>query len=100
MIRQPPQARGMFTDYTPNRGYDEYFSANDQPRLALRPLLSSLGRVGLAAGARHLNPVAREGGGKRTASVLADAGNSATLAATARHGIATGLDQCTHTAPH
>ena len=37
----------MFTDYTPNRGYDEYFSANDQPRLALRPLLSSLGRLGL-----------------------------------------------------
>jgi uncharacterized circularly permuted ATP-grasp superfamily protein len=47
MIRQPPLARGMFTDYTPNRGYDEYFSANDQPRKALRPLLSSLGRLGL-----------------------------------------------------
>ena len=43
MIRQPlQQARGMFTDYTPNRGYDEYFSANDQPRLALRPLLLML----------------------------------------------------------
>jgi uncharacterized circularly permuted ATP-grasp superfamily protein len=37
----------MFTDYTPNRGYDEYFSANDQPRTALQPLLSSLGRLGL-----------------------------------------------------
>ncbi|MEO1002167.1 MAG: circularly permuted type 2 ATP-grasp protein [Cyanobacteria bacterium J06638_7] len=37
----------MFTDYRPSRGYDEYFSAFDEPRNALRPLLSSLGQLGL-----------------------------------------------------
>jgi uncharacterized circularly permuted ATP-grasp superfamily protein len=37
----------MFTDYRPNKGYDEYFSATDQPRSALQPLLSSLGQLGL-----------------------------------------------------
>ena len=37
----------MFTEYKPNKGYDEYFSAADQPRSALRPLLSSLGQLGL-----------------------------------------------------
>ncbi len=37
----------MFTDYKPHRGYDEYFSATDEPRSALRPLLSSLGQLGL-----------------------------------------------------
>ncbi len=37
----------MFTDYRPSRGYDEYFSAFDEPRSALRPLLSSLGQLGL-----------------------------------------------------
>ena len=37
----------MFTEYRPSHGYDEYFSAVDQPRAALRPLLSSLGHMGL-----------------------------------------------------
>ncbi len=37
----------MFTEYKPNKGYDEYFSAADEPRSALRPLLSSLGQLGL-----------------------------------------------------
>jgi uncharacterized circularly permuted ATP-grasp superfamily protein len=37
----------MFTEYKPNRGYDEYFSAVDKPRSALSPLLSSLGQLGL-----------------------------------------------------
>ncbi len=37
----------MFTDYKPHRGYDEYFSAADEPRSALCPLLSSLGQLGL-----------------------------------------------------
>ena len=37
----------MFTDYRPNKGYDEYFSAGEQPRSALMPLLSSLGALGL-----------------------------------------------------
>ncbi|MEX1317614.1 MAG: circularly permuted type 2 ATP-grasp protein, partial [Synechococcaceae cyanobacterium] len=37
----------MFTDYRPRCGYDEYFSAFDEPRSALRPLLSSLGQLGL-----------------------------------------------------
>ncbi len=37
----------MFTDYKPHRGYDEYFSATDEPRSALQPLLSSLGQLGL-----------------------------------------------------
>ena len=37
----------MFTDYRPSRGYDEYFSAFDEPRSALRPLLSSLGQLGI-----------------------------------------------------
>jgi uncharacterized circularly permuted ATP-grasp superfamily protein len=37
----------MFTEYRPSHGYDEYFSATDQPRESLRPLLSSLGRMGL-----------------------------------------------------
>ena len=37
----------MFGEYRPNRGYDEYFSAPDQPRSTLRPLLSSLGQLGL-----------------------------------------------------
>ncbi len=38
----------MFTQYRPNHGYDEYFSSVDQPRASLRPLLSSLGQMGLA----------------------------------------------------
>jgi uncharacterized circularly permuted ATP-grasp superfamily protein len=37
----------MFTDYRPSHGYDEYFSGADQPRAALSPLLSSLGRMGI-----------------------------------------------------
>jgi uncharacterized circularly permuted ATP-grasp superfamily protein len=37
----------MFTAYKPDRGYDEYFSATDEPRRALRPLMDSLGRLGL-----------------------------------------------------
>jgi uncharacterized circularly permuted ATP-grasp superfamily protein len=37
----------MFTDYKPAKGYDEYFSASSQPRSALRPLLSSLGQLGI-----------------------------------------------------
>jgi uncharacterized circularly permuted ATP-grasp superfamily protein len=38
----------MFTDYRPSRGYDEYFcSEQAEPRSALLPLLSSLGRIGL-----------------------------------------------------
>jgi hypothetical protein len=37
----------MFTNYRPSHGYDEYFSAADQPRAALSPLLSSLGRMGI-----------------------------------------------------
>ena len=37
----------MFTEYRPNHGYDEYFSGADQPRAGLRPLLSSLGQMGL-----------------------------------------------------
>ena len=37
----------MFTKYAPSHGYDEYFSAAEQPRAGLRPLLSSLGRMGL-----------------------------------------------------
>ena len=37
----------MFTEYRPNHGYDEYFSAADAPRAALQPLLSSLGLMGL-----------------------------------------------------
>jgi len=37
----------MFTEYAPNHGYDEYFGAPAQPRPALAPLLSSLGRMGL-----------------------------------------------------
>ncbi len=37
----------MFTDYRPDKGYDEYFSSCDEPRAALRPLLSSLGALGL-----------------------------------------------------
>ena len=37
----------MFTEYKPNKGYDEYFSAADQPRSTLRPLVSSLGQLGL-----------------------------------------------------
>jgi uncharacterized circularly permuted ATP-grasp superfamily protein len=37
----------MFTDYRPIRGYDEYFQGPERPRLALEPLLSSLGKLGL-----------------------------------------------------
>ena len=37
----------VFTDYRPNRGYDEYFSDLEQPRSSLRPLISSLGLMGL-----------------------------------------------------
>jgi uncharacterized circularly permuted ATP-grasp superfamily protein len=37
----------MFTAYKPERGYDEYFSATDAPRRALRPLMDSLGRLGI-----------------------------------------------------
>ncbi|NDC15444.1 MAG: circularly permuted type 2 ATP-grasp protein, partial [Synechococcaceae bacterium WB9_2_170] len=37
----------MFTEYKPNRGYDEYFSSCEEPRSSLKPLLSSLGQLGL-----------------------------------------------------
>ncbi|MCP9771882.1 circularly permuted type 2 ATP-grasp protein [Synechococcus sp. Tobar12-5m-g] len=37
----------MFTDYQPRKGYDEYFNAAAEPRAALRPLLSSLGQLGI-----------------------------------------------------
>ncbi|MFM7269816.1 MAG: circularly permuted type 2 ATP-grasp protein, partial [Cyanobium sp.] len=37
----------MFAEYRPSHGYDEYFRSADQPRSALQPLLSSLGRIGL-----------------------------------------------------
>ncbi|MFO7630586.1 MAG: circularly permuted type 2 ATP-grasp protein [Prochlorococcaceae cyanobacterium] len=37
----------MFTEYKPNGGYDEYFTACEKPRAALQPLLSSLGQLGL-----------------------------------------------------
>lgn len=37
----------MFTDYKPSKGYDEYFSAAAEPRSALSPLLSSLGKLGI-----------------------------------------------------
>ncbi|WP_216912630.1 MULTISPECIES: circularly permuted type 2 ATP-grasp protein [unclassified Synechococcus] len=37
----------MFSQYKPNQGYDEYFTATDQPRATLTPLLSSLGQMGL-----------------------------------------------------
>ena len=38
----------MFTDYQPKKGYDEYFSSDDfSPRTTLKPLLSSLGDIGL-----------------------------------------------------
>ena len=37
----------MFTDYSPSKGYDEYFSASEQPRQALQPLLGALGALGL-----------------------------------------------------
>ncbi len=37
----------MFTEYKPSHGFDEYFSAESRPRDSLRPLLSSLGRMGI-----------------------------------------------------
>ena len=37
----------MFTDYRPSKGYDEYFSASEQPRQALQPLLGALGALGI-----------------------------------------------------
>ncbi len=38
----------MFTDYQPKKGYDEYFSSNNfSLRMTLKPLLSSLGEMGL-----------------------------------------------------
>ena len=37
----------MFTDHRPPPGDAEYFSAADQPRASLMPLLSSLGQMGL-----------------------------------------------------
>jgi len=37
----------MFKQYCPSRGYDEYFSATEHPRDSLRPLLSSLGQMGI-----------------------------------------------------
>ena len=37
----------MFTEYQPRKGYDEYFNAAAEPRAALRPLLSSLGQLGI-----------------------------------------------------
>ncbi|QEY32630.1 circularly permuted type 2 ATP-grasp protein [Synechococcus sp. RSCCF101] len=37
----------MFNDYTPSRGYDEYFASVDEPRQTLTPLLSSLTAIGL-----------------------------------------------------
>ena len=41
----------MFTEYRPKKGYDEYFNAADGPRSALKPLVHSLGALGLD----HLN---------------------------------------------
>ena len=39
---------GMFTDYKPSVGYDEYFCSNTaSPRADLAPLLTSLGQMGL-----------------------------------------------------
>ena len=39
---------GMFTDYKPSVGYDEYFcSITESPRDDLAPLLTSLGQMGL-----------------------------------------------------
>jgi uncharacterized circularly permuted ATP-grasp superfamily protein len=46
-IAPAAMSAAMFTEYRPSRGYDEYFTAPDQPRAALQPLLSSLGRLGL-----------------------------------------------------
>ena len=37
----------MFTEYRPKKGYDEYFNAADGPRSALKPLVHSLGALGL-----------------------------------------------------
>ena len=37
----------MFSQYKPNQGYDEYFASTDEPRATLKPLLSSLGQMGL-----------------------------------------------------
>ena len=41
----------MFTEYRPKKGYDEYFNDADGPRSALKPLVHSLGALGLD----HLN---------------------------------------------
>ena len=42
------QCFGMFTDYKPTVGYDEYFSSQTAaPRADLAPLLASLGEMGL-----------------------------------------------------
>ena len=42
------QSFGMFTDYKPSVGYDEYFSSQTAtPRADLAPLLASLGEMGL-----------------------------------------------------
>jgi uncharacterized circularly permuted ATP-grasp superfamily protein len=37
----------MFKEYKPKHGYDEYFSSSAEPRAALRPLLGTLGQMGL-----------------------------------------------------
>ena len=37
----------MFKGYSPSRGYNKYFRATDNPRDSLRPLLTSLGQMGI-----------------------------------------------------
>lgn len=37
----------MFSNYTPQGGFDEYFAAPNQPRSCFEPLISSLGHLGL-----------------------------------------------------
>ena len=37
----------MFTEYRPKKGYDEYFSAAEGPRSGLKPLVNSLGALGI-----------------------------------------------------
>jgi len=37
----------MFTEYRPKKGYDEYFSSTEGPRSGLKPLVNSLGALGI-----------------------------------------------------
>ena len=37
----------MFTEYRPKKGYDEYFSAAEGPSSGLKPLVNSLGALGI-----------------------------------------------------